>query len=295
MGPRLWKPASRLLPIQMSSESLVTVITPSLNQAAFLGPTLQSVADQDYPRIEHVVVDGGSIDGSTEILHAWAQSHPIRWSSMPDGGQADAILRGLAHSTGSIVSWLNSDDIYLDSHAISDVVRLFEGGAQVVTGAGRYLSADGVLLRRIPVWPRRLDHRTLRCVDWVLQPATFIRREILERHPLDTSLYFAFDWDLFVRIAADVPFTPIDREIAGYRLHSAGKTVSGGARRQSELLEVTQRYNVRRSARTVMMKAMVAMHRAGEMLPDPARRNVERVLSRLASLTQLNNGRGIPY
>ena len=211
---------------------LVSIITPSFNQAPYLEATLRSVALQDYPRIEHIIMDGGSSDGSVDVIRRWAESHDITWQSERDAGQADAIQRGAEMASGEIVGWLNSDDVYLDDRAISDVVAAFDGGLSIVTGAGWHLTEEGERLRRIPVYPDRISHDTLRCVDWVLQPATFVRRELFLKHPLDTSLHFAFDWDFFIRITRDAIPIAIDRDIAGYRLHRAGKSVSGGSRRQ---------------------------------------------------------------
>jgi glycosyltransferase involved in cell wall biosynthesis len=172
-----------------------------MNQASFLEATLQSVAEQDYPHIEHLVFDGGSSDGSLDILQRWGETTRVRWTSQTDGGQADAIQRGFDAACGDIVTWLNSDDVYLDSHVISDVVAVFSKGADVVTGGGWYLSAAGERLQPIPVRPDTLNFATLRHVDWVLQPSTFMRRSIVEEFRLDTSLHYACDRDCFIRIA----------------------------------------------------------------------------------------------
>jgi glycosyltransferase involved in cell wall biosynthesis len=113
----------------------VTIITPSLNQAAFLTACLESVADQDYPAIEHIVLDGGSTDGSVDILRGWT-AHSIIWRSEPDDGQADAINRGVAVATGDVCTWLNSDDVYLDAGAVSAAMEAIQLGADVVTSLG---------------------------------------------------------------------------------------------------------------------------------------------------------------
>lgn len=273
---------------------LVSIVTPSLNQAAYLEETLRSVAEQDYPQVEHIVMDGGSTDGSVEIIRSWARSHPIRWHSEPDGGQADALQRGFAIAKGTIVAWLNSDDIYLDTRVLSDVVEVFERGAEIVTGGGWHLSETGERLRHIPVQPDRIDHERLRCCDTVLQPATFFRRDVLLTCPLDTGLHFAFDWDLFVRLSVHAKFTPIGRDIAGYRLHATGKTVSGGVRRQREILAVTRRYHGSYSARSVLTLAVGVLNRLAAMLPAPVDRVLLAFLGRFVWATHvLTNGHGI--
>jgi glycosyltransferase involved in cell wall biosynthesis len=275
---------------------LVSIITPSYNQAAYLRETLRTVAMQDYPRIEHIIMDGGSTDGSAELIAEWATTHPVRWRSEPDGGQAAAIQAGMELATGDIVAWLNSDDVYMDSSVISDVVHAMTPDVHVVTGGGWYLHEDGSKKRPIPVVPDRLNFRTLRLVDWVLQPATFVRRDLFLSCPLDRSLHFAFDWDQFVRLSQLVTFTPINRAIAGYRLHETGKTISGGERRQRELLEVIRRYNGRLSAHYLLLAAVVFGHRVAAKLPRGLGILGARSLSKFADLThKVTNGRGIPY
>jgi glycosyltransferase involved in cell wall biosynthesis len=273
----------------------ISIVTPSFNQAAYLTETLQSVSEQDYPNIEHIVIDGGSTDGSVEIIESWARDHEIRWSTGPDGGQADAIQRGVEIATGSIVAWLNSDDVYLGRHAVSTVAELFGHGAKMVTAGGWFLDPSGERTRRIRVRAERLDNRTLRHVDWVLQPATFVRRDLFLEVPIDISLRYAFDWDFFVRLTQLAEFTVLEEDIAGYRLHRAGKTLSGALQRQIELLEVTRRYHKRSSIQYAFMLAVTWTYRAAARLPGPLDTFVAHLLTYFARGTQeLMGGRGIP-
>ena len=273
----------------------VTIITPSFNQGRYLLETLRSVANQDYPDVQHIVMDGGSTDGSAELLEAWARSHEIVWQSQPDGGQAAAIQAGIERARGDIVAWLNSDDLYLDAGVISDVVELFRAGADAVTGAGWYISESGERTKKIPVLDRRLDFDALRGVDWILQPATFFRRDVLLRFPIDTSLTFAFDWDLFIRMAREITFTPIDRHIAGYRLHPSGKSISGAGRRKRELLDVAGRYNSRGSTRYRLMRMLVRGYERADAFPRPLNRT-RSVFTAVAAVThKLPGNRGIQF
>lgn len=275
---------------------LVSIITPSYNQAPFIRETLESVAAQDYPRIEHIVYDGGSTDGTVDIIRGWAEDHPVVWRSERDGGQADAISQAASAATGDIIAWLNSDDIYLDSRVVSDIVEVFRNGAAIVTGGGWYLDEHGQRQELIPVFPERVGFDALRHVDWILQPATFVRRDLFLSCPIDTSLHFAFDWDLFIRLTRKASPQPIFRELAGYRRHGEGKTVSGGLRRQRELLEVTRRYNPRLAGRTLLLDAVVAGHALAERLPGPIKSKVVGLLTRIAVISQrFTNGRGIQY
>jgi len=238
-------------------------------------------------------MDGGSTDDSVEVLRNWAESHAIEWHSGADNGQADAIQRGLELAHGEVVAWLNSDDVYLDRTAVSSAVSHFSNAASVVTGGGWYLSEAGLRLSRIPVRAGRLDYRTLSCLDWVLQPATFMRRDLLRDCPLDTNLHYAFDWDLFVRLSAVTKFIPVDSEWAGYRRHDGGKTISGGAHRRRELIEVIARYHGK-SGRYAVMRLTDFGLRAAERLPAVPRRAADRLIHTLADISnELTNGRGI--
>jgi glycosyltransferase involved in cell wall biosynthesis len=225
-----------------STRPLVSIITPTLNQGQFIEATLRSVAEQDYPYIEHIVVDGGSADATLDILRSWS-AHPIRWLSEPDKGQADAINKGVRLARGEVCSWLNSDDIYLSRDVISRVVALFEAGARAVTGAGRYLDEDGSTINYIPLFADRLDRRSLSWVDLVLQPATFYETSLARDLPLDAELHWAFDWDFFIRLADQVTLVPLYEPLAGYRRHESAKTVSGGDRRMREIHRVLRRYH----------------------------------------------------
>jgi glycosyltransferase involved in cell wall biosynthesis len=279
----------------MTDLPLVSVITPSFNQGRFLLDTLRSVGTQDYPRIEHIVMDGGSDDQSVEVLQSWSRSHPVRWQSDRDAGQADAIQRGLSLSAGDIIAWLNSDDTYLNPMVVSSAVAEFGKGATVVTGGGRYLSEDGRLLQPIPVMPTRVSAARLRCVDWVLQPATFVARDLMLAHPLDTTLQFAFDWDLFIRLSAETAFTTVDEEWAGYRLHRAAKTRSGGSRRRREILDVLRRHHGR-SARYAAIRAFDLLCGGAESVPGKLGSVACRGLGLFSRLSNdLTDGRGMPF
>jgi glycosyltransferase involved in cell wall biosynthesis len=257
---------------------LVSVVTPSLNQARFLEATLQSVAEQDYPNIEHLILDGGSSDETVNILTRWGEMPHILWTSGPDGGQADAIQRGIDAARGNVVGWLNSDDIYLDSHVIADVMSLFAKGADVVTGGGWYISETGTRLEPIPVRADALRFRTLRHVDWVLQPATFVRKAILTESRLDTSLHYAFDWDLFIQLSRKYKFTVLPKALAGYRLHAAAKTVGRGEKRRQEIRTVAARYNPWYSPQYLSLSLGLWLESGVERLPPAARQPLEGLL-----------------
>lgn len=206
----------------MSSElPLVTVVTPSLNQRQFIGQTIESVRSQDYPRIEHVVVDGGSTDGTVELLEAQSG---IRWISEPDRGQADAINKGFRLATGEIFAWLNADDVYLPGAVSAAVAELQATGAGLVYGGHSELDEHG---RSVHEYPARAFDRDvlLNVKNFISQPAAFFTRAAFEAvGGLDSGYEYALDYDLWVRIARDLDVRPVGRILAGFRLHPESKT-----------------------------------------------------------------------
>jgi glycosyltransferase involved in cell wall biosynthesis len=196
---------------------LFTIVTPSLNQAAFLERTIQSVLDQGYPELELLVFDGGSTDGSVEILRRY-DDRIAYWESEPDRGQSHAINKGFERATGDVVGWINSDDYYLPG-ALAAAAAAFEAnpGTEWVCGACRYLSADGSLDR---VWRPNLPRGPR--AAWAYEPwyvpqaSSFWRRAALERvGGLREDFHYAMDVDLGLRLArAGVIPVILEQELA---------------------------------------------------------------------------------
>lgn len=181
---------------------LVSILTPSFQQGRFLPDCLRSVATQTYPHVEHVVFDGGSTDGSLDVLAAAGDS--VRWTSEPDRGQADAVNKAFAASSGEIVGWLNSDDGFFSTDVVARVVDLFarEPGIGVVFGDVAIVDEGGlILLHSRSHWPRR---RSLPLVSPISQPATFFRRSALRaaEPPLRVGLERTLDYELWLRLRA---------------------------------------------------------------------------------------------
>lgn len=207
-----------------SAAPRVSVLTPSFNQAAWLPHNLRSVACQTYPHIEHIVMDGGSTDGSVEVLRAAGDS--IRWRSEPDGGQSDAVNKAFRESRGDIIGWVNSDDAYVDCRVVEDVVAYFVAHPEVdvVYGHAAQIAQDGTIIWMI--WVPWFMRRVLRIVNFIGQPVAFIRRSALSDPMLDTTYHFAMDYELWLRLERQGRrFRRIPRIVAVDRHHAARKGV----------------------------------------------------------------------
>jgi glycosyltransferase involved in cell wall biosynthesis len=154
---------------------LVSIVTPYLNQASFLRRTIESVLGQDYPHVEYVVVDGGSSDGSVDLLRSFGTR--FRWTSEPDRGQSDAINKGFAQSRGAIRAYLNSDDV-LWPGAIRTAVEHFNRHPawDLLYGNAYHVDANDRILARYPTAPYRLDRLLQNC--FICQPAAFWRTSL---------------------------------------------------------------------------------------------------------------------
>jgi glycosyltransferase involved in cell wall biosynthesis len=220
---------------------LVSIVTPSYNQAQYLEATMRSVLNQDYEHIEYIVVDGGSTDGSVEII----KKHADRlawWVSEKDQGQTSALNKGFARSSGDILAWLNSDDTY-EPGAITEAVRYLISHPEtgLLYGDANFINAKGEVIGKFP--SRQTDYRRLRQgYVHVSQQASFFRADLWRQvGPLDPSFYFAMDYDLWVRLAALAPVIYQPRLWANFRLHGDAKTIASDARCWPEMLRVHYR------------------------------------------------------
>jgi glycosyltransferase involved in cell wall biosynthesis len=206
----------------LPQQPLVSIITPSYNQAAYLEQTLTSVLEQDYPRLEYLVVDGSSTDGSVDIIKRYAEKLAF-WVSEKDSGQAEAINKGLARAKGEILAWLNSDDYYLPG-TISAAVRAFQNNPDVVLVYGNMLAIDGQGQTTNLLKFNQLTLEDLLCFQIIGQPAVFFRREALEKAGnLDTTYHCFLDNHLWLRMALQGRILRIDKTWAAARYHPEAK------------------------------------------------------------------------
>jgi len=226
----------------MEKLPLVSIVTPSFNQARFLEKTMRSVLEQDYERIEYIVIDGASTDGSLEIIKKY-QSRLAYWVSESDQGQTDAINKGFNRAKGEILAWINSDDVYTLG-AVRRAVEYLLDHPQVgmVYGDLDFIDEDDRVVGRFNADQTDLP-KLRRGYVHIPQPSTFLRADLWKKvGPLDTSFFFAMDYDLWTRMAALSEFKYIPGEPwAKFRLHFDGKTVSADDRCWPEMLRVHYR------------------------------------------------------
>ena len=225
----------------MENKPLVSIVTPSFNQSQFLESTIQSVLNQDYSNLEYIVVDGGSTDGSLEIIKRY-QEKLAAWICEPDHGQSEAINKGFDLSQGDYMAWLNSDDLYKPS-AVREAVEYLQVNPQVglVYGDTEIINENGQTIGKFNA-KQASYQRLMRGGVYIPQPATFWRRELWDRAgSLDLTLYFAMDYDLWVRFAKNTDIHYLPKLWASFRMHGEGKTTLSDDRCWPEMRRVHQR------------------------------------------------------
>jgi glycosyltransferase involved in cell wall biosynthesis len=206
----------------MKNFPLVSIITPSYNSALFLKETIESIRKQDYPIVEHIIVDGGSNDGTIDILR---QCENLKWISEADQGQSDALNKGFKMANGEIIGWLNADDIYTPDAISTAAHFLIEnqdfamvyGDMNLVDEEGEFIS-----LRK----SKRFNLSTLFLENFINQPTVFMRKSVIEQlGGLDESLHYAMDRDLWLRAGSRYKMQYLPGWVgANFRLHTGAKT-----------------------------------------------------------------------
>lgn len=225
----------------MADLPLVSIVTPSFNQGRFIADTIESVLSQDYPRIEYIIVDGGSTDETLDVLQRYHDR--LRWVSGPDQGQSGAINKGWRQTKGEIIAWLNSDDTYLPG-AVGQAVAFLQEHPEVdaVYGDCDYIDLEGHFLRPYPARPYDYLELVRTAVNYIPQPATFIRRCALESIGyLDETLHYIMDLDCWLRLGSQCALAYLPVRLATLRLHPKAKSVHKAGGFSSELIYVYQR------------------------------------------------------
>ena len=220
---------------------LVSVVTASLNMGAYIEETITSVLTQDYSRIEYIVMDGGSTDGTLEILKRY--DGRLRYQSEHDGGTADAVNKGFALARGSVLAFLNADDTYLPGAIAAAVSELrTDGKIAAVYGEANWVDERGEEISRYPTHP--FNRELLQSECFICQPTAFFRRSVFEEvGKVNAKLHYAFDYDLWIRIAQRHEMRKINRLLATSRLHRTNKTLGERGRALKEtMLLLKDRY-----------------------------------------------------
>jgi len=225
----------------------ISIVTPSYNQGQFIEETIRTVLLQNYPNLEYIIMDGGSNDNTVEIIKKY-EPWIDYWVSEKDKGQSDAINRGLGRTTGEIIGWLNSDDIYYQ-HTLFEIVSAFQktnNYHQIIFGNSTYIFEGKMsfLQLKIDVFA---DHKRfdIDLCDYLVQPSSFWGKSVWNQvGNLSETMHFGFDWDWYIRVnRSGIPFTPVDKRLSCYRIHSTRKTGIGGRKRKLELQKLYDRYH----------------------------------------------------
>ncbi len=200
----------------------ISIITPTLNQANFIEDTILSVKSQHYPDFEHIIVDGGSTDGTIEILKKYPH---VKWISEKDSGQSNAINKGFRMATGDILAWLNSDDYY-EKDVFPIIAEYFEknAGCSFLYGDITYVDENGKMLGRISGDQMRYAE-LVKNPDLVRQPSCFWRKEVLQIVGfLNENLHLVMDYEYLLRIGKRYGFGYLNRNISYFRSYGGNKT-----------------------------------------------------------------------
>jgi glycosyltransferase involved in cell wall biosynthesis len=263
----------------------ISIVVPSLNQGATIGAALDSILDQRYPELEVWVIDGGSSDQTLEVVRGYGTR--LAWLSERDGGQAEAINKGLARSTGEVIGWLNSDDTYLPG-ALEAVGRFFAANpaAEAVYGDAYYVDREG---RRVRPYPTRdFDWQAFAAECTLCQPAVFVRRRLLDRCGcLDVTLSVALDYELWMRLFRQHPPARLPAYLATSRMYPENKTLSRRPQAYREIFRVVRRHYGHVPYRWALGRASYAWYR-NDQYHDPRRTTAPVFLLALLTLAWYN-------
>jgi glycosyltransferase involved in cell wall biosynthesis len=249
---------------------VVTIVTPSFNQGGFIRATIESVLAQEYPRLEYIVMDGGSTDQTAAIAAEYGSR--LTWISEKDRGQAHAINKGFQRAKGDIVAWLNSDDLLLPG-AVAKAVAAFAAAPPrtgAVYGEGYTMDREGRITGRFPATEPFNLWKLAYLSDYVLQQSAFMRRTaVAEIGWLDEDLQYALDWDLFIRLGKRFGLYYFPEYLGVLREYQEAKSFAGGQARIEEIRQVLERHtNLRRAPGYWIYRADDAQRRWRRPLDD---------------------------
>ncbi|MGA1840853.1 MAG: glycosyltransferase family 2 protein [bacterium] len=224
----------------------ISIITPSYNQGNFIEETIRSVLLQGYPNLEYIIIDGGSTDNSIDIIKKY-ERFLAYWVTEPDRGQTHAVNKGIEISTGNIIGWINSDDVYCkDTFKIilNNMLINRDIFYPIVFGGIELIDEKSRLLRAFPGKPVNREKLIgFWRQDWhIPQPTVFFRSDILKSNKPNESLHYAMDWELYLRISEKYPFRHIPKILAQFRAHGDSKTSGGWGPFTREQIVLSKKY-----------------------------------------------------
>jgi glycosyltransferase involved in cell wall biosynthesis len=217
-----------------------TIVTPSYNTGKYIERTIESVLNQSGIELEYFVIDNKSTDGTSDVLSQYGDRIHVQQYS--DRGQYDAINRGWSQGTGDVFAWLNADDVYLPN-ALNQVADYFTQHPEVmaVYGEAVYIDRNDQVLKPVTNI-RDYSRQRLLSHDFITQPATFLRREVVEATGELQAYRYAFDWDYWIRVSEQFEFVRLPDRLAGYRITGDNLTTTGGGKRFKEMLLLVWSY-----------------------------------------------------
>ena len=226
----------------------ISIITPSFNQAVFIERTIISVLSQGYPDLEYIIIDGGSTDGTSEIIKKY--EHQLKWISEKDSGQSEAINKGLRMATGDIIAYLNSDDEY-DGRSLFTVNDYFQthpnsdwayGKCNIIDENDHYQRA--IITNYKNFLMRRYSFFKLLCTNFINQPSTFLRSSLLHKYGLiNEHEHLAMDYEYWLRIGKNNTPGYIDQYLANFRMYSNSKSVANYKQQFRDEMRLAKSYS----------------------------------------------------
>lgn len=249
------------------SRPVISVITPSRDSGSFIGETLDSVQALQSPH-EHIVIDGGSTDGTVDVLRSRDDSS-LTWTSEPDGGQTHAVNLGLKRARGALIGWLNADDAYLPEN-VDEAVRLLLADPELdaVYGYMDIVDVSGIKVRQYRCG-RFSWTRFLYAGEYIPTPTLIFRRSLLARAPqLDETCADSADYEFYLRLLRGARVERLNRSLVQFRFHPGSKTAGDLETQRREALSVRLRY-ARNGPDRAIMRGIERAHRVRNSLVSP--------------------------
>lgn len=254
----------------MQSNIKISIITPVYNRVGMIGQTIESVLSQSYENVEYIIVDGGSTDGTVDIIREYASTvhstpYPIHWISEPDNGMYDAISKGFSMATGDVLLWLNSDDM-LHPGALQIMADIYAQCPEVewLTGTPTMYNADGLCCKTFPITYWNAERFRKGDFRWIQQESTSFRRTLWERAggKLDMNYRLAADFELWCRFFHYAKLYSVNTILGGFRLHGNQLSIGQNDKYESEVSNICTKYNFR--------SRMTTWHKFMQRLPHRA-------------------------